>query len=103
MSELERVDIIVFQARYEMVYDTWSHIVDDLGVQDCLRFKEIYDQFKIQWAEFRPWQRNKLTLLRELMMSLNEDINQQLLSLGNVSSSEQSYTPDDSTDDGTWD
>lgn len=103
MNKQARVDMIVFQTTYEMIYDSWCSTIKHLNVEGCLQFKEIYDRFKQEWERLKGWQKEELFDLRRDMMYLNEDINQHLLSLGNVSSSEQSYTSNDSTDDGTWD
>ena len=105
MDNMERVDMIVFQTclwdniRYMGSYST--SIVQESNVSRSLKFKEIYAQFKIEWDEFKPWQKGDLIDLRQDLMNLNEAINQQLLSLGNVSSGEQPYTSNDPTDDGT--
>lgn len=102
MAKQERIDMIVFQTTYEMIYDSWCSTIKRLNVEECLKFKEIYDIFKQEWNELKGWQRKELFELRQDMMCLNEDINLHLLSLGNDSSSEQSYSSDDPSNDGTW-
>lgn len=102
MDKQECIDMIVFQTTYEMIYDSWCSTIKHLNVEECLKFKEIYDVFKQEWERLKRWQKKELIELRQDMMSLNEDINLHLLSLGNDSSSEQSYSSDDPTDDGTW-
>lgn len=103
MDEQERVDMIVFQTTYEIIYESWCSTIKHLNVEECLKFKEIYDRFKQEWWRLRGWQKEALFELRRDMRCLNEDINLHLLSLGNVSSSEQPYSSNDPTDDGTWD
>lgn len=103
MDEQERVDMIVFQTTYEIIYDSWCSTIKHLNLEECLKFKEIYDRFKQEWWRLKGWQKEELFELRRDMRCLNEDINLHLLSLGNVSSSEQPYSSNDPTDDGTWD
>lgn len=102
MARQERNDMIVFQTTYEIIHDSWCSTIKHLNVEECLEFKEIYDIFKQEWNELKGWQRKELFELRQDMMRLNEDINLHLLSLGNDSSSEQSYSSDDPSNDGTW-
>lgn len=102
MAKQERIDMIVFQTTYEIIYDSWCSTIKHLNVEECLEFKKIYDIFKQEWEGLKGWQRNELFELRQDMMCLNEDINLHLLSLGNDSSSEQSYSSDDPSNDGTW-
>lgn len=102
MDKQERIDMIVFQTTYEIIYDSWRSTIKHLNVEECLKFKEIYDIFKQEWESLKRWQRKELIELRQDMMCLNEDINLHLLSLGNDSSSEQSYSSDDPSNDGTW-
>ena len=102
MDKQERIDMIVFQTTYEIIYDSWCSSIKHLNVEECLKFKEIYDIFKQEWESLKGWQRKELIELRQDMMCLNEDINLHLLSLGNDSSSEQSYSSDDPSNDGTW-
>ena len=102
MAKQESIDMIVFQTTYEMIYDSCCTTIKHLSVEECLSFKEIYDICKQEWGRLKRWQKKELIELRQDMMSLNEDINLHLLSLGNDSSSDQSYSSDAPSNDRTW-
>lgn len=60
MDEQERVDMIVFQTTYEIIYDSWCSTIKHLNVEECLKFKEIYDRFKQEWWRLREWQKRRI-------------------------------------------
>ena len=99
-ESLDKIDVVVFRTTYEMVYMSWDNVIEDLNIEECLRFKTIYDRFKQDYEALTIRQKNELADLREDMFYLNEDINEQLLSLGNDSGSEQSYSSSYSEDNG---
>ena len=99
---MDPLNHVVFRTTYEMLYNLWNDAVEMLNLNECLKFKCIYDEFKAKFNQLTHTEKSLLMDLRESMMWLNEDIDRQLLSLGNDSGSEQSYSTSDSGNNGSF-
>lgn len=99
MDDSNDLKTMIFRTTYEMIYSTWNDALEDLNLDDCLKFKNIYDEFKQKYNELNFRAKTELADLREAMMWLNRDVDEQLLSCGNGSTSKQQNSSSDSGDD----